>query len=167
MKTRQVLIDLSVNWQAKCAKCRQDNYDFYSCKLSLLCVDLPILPIPNFRLPNIFIDLSNINVGIDFSLPDVKFVPKKISLPRLPDLPDPSPIDIDLTIPQIPVLPAPPPLPELPELELDVNIHLPTLPPAPKIPKISPTIEFVINLLDIISTLFCVFKSKVGLVAEQ
>ena len=58
----QVLIDLSVNRQTKCGKCRQDNYDFYSCKLSLICVDLPVLPIPPFKLPDIYIDLSRIKL---------------------------------------------------------------------------------------------------------
>lgn len=62
IKTRQLVIDFSVNWQDRCSKCRQDHYDYYSCKLKLLCIDLPVIPIPSFHLPDIFIDLSDIKV---------------------------------------------------------------------------------------------------------
>jgi hypothetical protein len=62
IKTWQILIDFSVNWKRSCGKCRVDNYDFYNCVLSLLCIDLPILPIPPFKLPDIYIDLSHINI---------------------------------------------------------------------------------------------------------
>ena len=161
IETWQVLIDFSVDRHSKCAQCRQDNYDFYSCKLSMLCVDLPILPIPNFHLPNILLDLSNINVGLDFILPEIHFVPKKVPLIEMPDLPPPQDIEIDFSIPSIPLLPPPPELPELPKLDMDVVIRLPRLPPAPKIPEISPAIEVVIDLLDLLGTMRCFFKSKV------
>lgn len=62
IETRQPLIDFSTNWTTKCARCTVDNYDFYSCKLSMLCVDLPILPIPPFKIPDLFIDFSQINL---------------------------------------------------------------------------------------------------------
>ena len=133
----------------------------------MLCVDLPILPIPSFHLPNIIIDLSNINLGIDFVLPDIQFVSKRIPLPKLPDFPPPQDFVIDITLPVLPTIPPPPPLPELPELTLDIDFRLPTLPPAPKIPKISPAIKVVVELLDLVGTIWCLFKSKVGLVAEQ
>ena len=155
VKTWQILIDVSTNRHSKCAQCRQDNYDFYSCKLSLLCVDLPILPIPNFHLPNILLDLSNLNIGLDFVLPRISFVPKRVPLIQLPDLPAPhnTNININVDIYQIPLLPPPPELPALPELTMDIDIKLPRLPPAPKIPKISPAIEVVIDLLDLVSTI--------------
>jgi hypothetical protein len=127
----------------------------------MLCVDLPILPIPSFHLPNIIIDLSNINLGIDFVLPDIQFVSKRIPLPKLPDFPPPQDFVIDITLPVLPTLPPPPPLPELPELDLEIDIRLPTLPPAPKIPKISPAIKVSIELLDLLGTFWCIFKSKV------
>lgn len=133
----------------------------------MLCVDLPVVPIPNFHLPNIVVDLSNMNLGIDIVLPDVKFVPRKVSFPKLPDLPPPQPIDIDINLPQVPLLPPPPPLPELPELDLDIVMELPTLPPAPKLPKISPAIKATIEMADFIGSMFCIFKSKVGNVSEQ
>jgi hypothetical protein len=62
IKTRQALIDFSVNWNQSCATCSNDNYDYYSCSLSFLCPDLPVLPLPPFKLPNIYLDLSRIDI---------------------------------------------------------------------------------------------------------
>lgn len=167
IETRQILIDFSVQRQSKCAKCRQDNYDFYSCKLKLLCVDLPILPIPPFHLPDIIIDLSQINLWIDITLPRFNFVPRKIVLPRLPDLPSPIDANVDIRVPDIPVLPPPPLLPQLPTFQLKADLELPSLPPPPKIPKISPAIEAVINIADLIWSFMCIFKWWIGLVSEK
>jgi hypothetical protein len=158
IKTRQLLIDFTVNWQDRCSKCRQDHYDYYSCKLKLLCVDLPVIPIPSFHLPDIFIDLSNIQIGLDLIVPRFRFVPRKMTLFQLPDLPLPRGFDVDLTIPTIPVLPPPPTLPELPELDLDLDMTLPVLPPAPKIPALSPAIKAVVKVMDILGKFFCIFK---------
>ncbi|MBQ7073673.1 hypothetical protein IJM86_01115 [bacterium] len=64
IRSYQVLIDFSANWGAKCSTCTNDNYDQYSCKLSFLCdgINLPILQIPNFKLPNITLDFSDVNL---------------------------------------------------------------------------------------------------------
>ncbi len=75
-----------------------DNYDYYSCTLGLLCPKLPILAIPPFKLPNIFVDLSHVRLGMDVVLPNVHFVPKSIPLPALPELPTPPTITADFTI---------------------------------------------------------------------
>ncbi len=87
IKTWQALIDYSVNWKTKCGKCKVDNYDFYACTLSILCIPLPVFPIPPFRMPHLFIDLSHINMGMDILLPKFNFVPKPIPLPQIPDIP--------------------------------------------------------------------------------
>ena len=162
VKTRQVLIDFSVNRKTKCGKCKVDNYDFYSCTLSLLCINLPILPIPNFRIPNITIDLSNISLGMDVLLPKFNFVPLNVPLPRLPDLPSPPSIDLEadlnIAIPQIPVLPMPPTLPELPSFIPNIELNLPTLPPAPRIPKIAPQIQQTLKVAEFIAKVFCIVK---------
>lgn len=171
IKTRQVLIDFSVNRKTKCGKCRVDNYDFYSCTLSLLCINLPVLPIPPFRIPNIDIDLSNINVGLDILLPKFNFVPKNIPLPRLPDLPQPPSldlkVDLNVAIPQIPVLPMPPKLPELPSFIPNIELNLPNLPPAPRIPKIAPQIQATLKVAEFIAKIFCIVKGGIGLVSEK
>ncbi|MBP6910638.1 hypothetical protein KBC03_03480 [Patescibacteria group bacterium] len=171
VKTWQVLIDFSVNRKTKCGKCRVDNYDFYSCTLSLLCINLPVLPIPPFRIPNIDIDLSNINVGLDILLPKFNFVPKNIPLPRLPDLPSPPSldlkVDLNVMIPQIPVLPTPPKLPELPSFIPNIELNLPNLPPAPRIPKIAPQIQATLKVAEFIAKIFCIVKGGIGLVSEK
>lgn len=97
VKSWQALIDFSVNWKSKCGKCTVDNYDYYSCALKLLCPKLPILAIPPFKLPNVYIDLSNIRLGLDVVLPKIHFTPKSIPLPALPSLPEPPQISVDLT----------------------------------------------------------------------
>lgn len=167
IETRQVLIDFSVDWQTKCAKCRQDNYDFYSCKLKLLCVDLPILPIPPFHFPDIYLDMSHLNLWLTLMLPELRFVPKKIPLIPLPDFPVPRGISGNLNLPVIPVLPRPPVLPEVPVLHTDIDLSLPTLPPAPRIPQLMPAIKSVIKIADFIGNIYCIFKWWLWLVAEQ
>ncbi|HCB52028.1 TPA: hypothetical protein DEP21_05720 [Patescibacteria group bacterium] len=62
IKTWQVLIDFSINRTQKCGKCSKDNYGSYSCSLSFLSPTIPILAIPPFKIPNIYIDLSHIDL---------------------------------------------------------------------------------------------------------
>lgn len=162
VKTWQVLIDFSVNRKTKCGKCRVDNYDFYSCTLSMLCVDLPVLPIPPFRIPNLYIDLSHVELGMDILLPKFNFVPRSIPMPRLPDLPSPPTInlnlDLNVAIPNIPQIPAPPKLPDLPSFIPNVQLNLPSLPPAPRLPKIAPQITASLKVAEVIAKIFCIVK---------
>lgn len=78
LKTRQVLIDFSVNWKEKCSKCTVDNYSAYSCSFSKFCPKLPVFNIPPFKIPDITIDLSNIDLRTDIVLPKFRFQPKRI-----------------------------------------------------------------------------------------
>jgi hypothetical protein len=73
IKTWQVLIDLSTNWTKKCGKCSRDGYGSHSCSLGFLFPKIPILPIPAFKIPNINIDLSHIDLGISIALPRFVF----------------------------------------------------------------------------------------------
>jgi hypothetical protein len=167
IETRQVITDFSVNRQTRCAKCRQDDYDFYSCKLKLLCFDLPILPIPPFEFPDIYLDLSNLNLWLKVVLPEIRFIPKKIPLIPIPDFPVPRWLWASIRLPVIPMLPRPPILPEIPELKTDLQLTLPSLPPAPRIPNVIPSIKSVVKIADLVWTIFCIFKFWIGLVAEQ
>ena len=194
IKTRQVLIDFSVNRQEKCSKCTNDNYDYYACSLGALCVKLPILPIPPFKIPNIYLDFSHIDVGIDVLLPNFNFVPTAVPLPRIPNIPQPPQIngnfDIanqanlavewlqflgvvndnfslpNLSLPNIPVMPKPPTLPPLPSYLPTPNLKLPVLPPAPEIPKIAPQIQWSLKVAEFIGQIFCIIKWGVWLVQE-
>ena len=112
---------------------------------------MPVLQIPPFKLPNINIDLSHINLGLDIKLPKFNFQPLKIDLPTLPDIPTPPVFNFNfnvdaITIPDIPVLPKPPVLHPLPSFLPEIKMQLPVLPPAPKIPKIPNEITEIIKV---------------------
>ncbi|MCF7835358.1 VCBS repeat-containing protein, partial [Candidatus Gracilibacteria bacterium] len=195
VNTYQILIDFSVNRSESCGKCTNDTYDSYSCSLSMLCPDvgLPILPIPPFKIPNIIIDLSNINLGIDILLPNFKFTPTKVPLIQIPNLPEPPKINAnisvedqlkvgldligsiskslsflkDLNIPSIPQLPQPPQLPEPPSFLPNVQLELPVLPPAPKLPKLPNELKATLKTAEVIGKILCIVKGGIGLVGEK
>jgi len=181
IKTWQAIIDFSVNRSEKCSTCSNDNYGSFSCSLSFLCPKLPIFPIPAFKIPNIYMDMSHIELGMNITLPKINFVPIKIPLPQLPDLPEPPTIEVDwdimyglninffesMSLPTIPVIPEPPTLPEPPSFIPSINMQLPVLPPAPKIPKILPEINAILKVAEFIGKVFCIVKWGIGLVGEK
>ena len=171
--TFQVIIDFTVNWKSKCGKCRVDNYDFHSFITSLLSIDLPIIPIPPFKLPDIYIDLSKIQLGATIVLPNLNFKPYKLELPRLPTIPPPPAtylsIDPKLKI-DIPVMQKLPPPPDLPEISIGlpkIELNLPVLPPAPEVPDLMPSLKAIVDVMDVLGNIvFCLIKWWIGLVAE-
>lgn len=195
IKTYQILIDFSVNRSERCGKCTNDTYDSYSCSLSMLCPDiwLPIIPIPSFKIPNIIIDLSNVNLWIDILLPKFNFTPTKIALVKIPNLPEPPKFNAnisledqlkiwldliwdistslsfvkDINIPSIPQLPKPPQLPQPPTLLPTVHLELPVLPPAPKLPEISTSIKGALKTAEVIGKIICIVKWWIWLVWEK
>lgn len=116
-------------------------------------------------------------------LPRFRFVPISVSLPKIPDLPSPPNINLDVnldvnlnlasdlgfdfTIPDIPILPSPPILPDLPSFIPRVDFSLPTLPPAPKIPNLIPKVAATLDFATTLGKIFCITKGSVGLVAEK
>ena len=153
IKTYQALIDFSINRGNRCNTCTTDTYDQYSCKLSLLCPDglIPILQIPNFKIPDITLDLSNLNVGMDILIPSFNFQPAKVDLPNIPNLPSPPIGNVRISFPRLPTipeLPSPPKLPELPSFIPNINLELPILPPAPKLPEIPSTFEKALRIAE-------------------
>jgi hypothetical protein len=184
IKSWQAIIDFSVNWKSKCGQCTVDNYDYYSCALKLLCPKLPILKIPPFKIPNIYIDLSKIRLGMDVVLPKIQFSPRSLPLPALPELPHPPQININMTagfrsqsgkfalgskniVPSIPQLPAPPQLPELPSVIPSIELNLPTLPPAPRVPRLAPAISSTLKVAGTIAKILCIVKNGIWLVGEK
>lgn len=173
IKTWQILIDVIANWKPRCGKCTVDTYDTYDCILWLLCIDLPILPIPPFKIPDIYLDFSHIDLWVDVLLPRFKFRALKIPLFKLPDIPDPMSVSINadfnlrVSIPEIPVLPAVPTLPEIPSFIPTLDIDLPVLPPAPKIPAIMPMIKVSLQIIEFVQLIWCIIKGNIWLVAEN
>jgi hypothetical protein len=119
----------------------------------MLCPDglIPILEIPNFKIPDITLDMSNIHVAIDILIPSFNFQPAKIDLPNIPNLPSPPVGNIHIRfpgLPMIPELPSPPRLPELPSFIPNINLELPLLPPAPKLPEIPNSFEKALKVAE-------------------
>jgi hypothetical protein len=158
IKTYQILVDFSVNRSQKCSTCTNDTYDQYSCKLSILCdlIKLPIIQIPNFKLPDITVDFSDLHFNVDILLPSFNFQAVKVDLPNIPNIPTPPVFTINLdflaslniTAPDIPLLPSPPKLPELPSFIPNINLELPVLPPAPKVPAIPHEFEASLKIAE-------------------
>jgi hypothetical protein len=132
---------------------------------------IPILPIPPFKIPNINIDLSHLDLGISFALPRFVFQPISFPLPMLPELPNPPDfnlgagfdfaVDFSYELPEIPILPGPPELPELPSFIPKLDFSLPKLPPAPRIPNIIPEVETVIEVAEFVAKIFCIVKNGI------
>jgi FG-GAP-like repeat len=176
VKTRQLLIDFSVNWREKCGTCKIDNYDFATCSLNGLCPNFPLFARPNFRTPDFTIDLSNIDAGIDIVVPNFRFTPVNVPLYRLANLPDlplppqlgsPAYAQLNVILPTLPVIPGPPTLPTLPSLSMNVEMDLPTLPPAPKIPMLPETLQAAVQVAEFIGKILCIVKWDIWLVWEK
>ncbi len=80
LKSRQIMIDFSVNWKEKCSKCTVDNYSAYSCSFAPFCPKLPVFAIPPFKLPSITLDMSQIDFSTQIILPRLRFQPKSIGI---------------------------------------------------------------------------------------
>jgi hypothetical protein len=183
IQTYQILIDFSANRSSKCSTCTNDTYNQHTCTLSILCkgVKLPIIQIPNFKIPDIILDFSELNLNLDILLPTFNFQPIKIDLPQIPNLPNPPTLQLNIdlsipslpdfpnfpTIPSIPQLPPPPHLPELPSFIPNIELELPILPPAPALPKIPHEFETTLKFAETIGRIYCIIKQGIGLVGES
>lgn len=99
IETRQALIDLSVNRKQSCSSCSNDSYGSYSCNLKFMCPsNLPILKFPPLKIPDIYVDLSHIDAGVELTLPEMSFISQSVTLPLLPSIPEPPVMDIDVTV---------------------------------------------------------------------
>lgn len=120
---------------------------------------IPSIPVIQFpRWPNIVLDLSDIQLGINISVPDFQFNLTPIKLPDLPSLSLPD-FSLGITLPSFPVLPPIPPLPDLPDLPSLPKLALPNLPPPPKIPKLFGEITGVLKIFGLISKMYCYYQN--------
>ncbi len=165
--TWKLIIDLTIDYQVSCDKCTSSRFTLLELllKLFMFIPDPPIIPIP--KLPDIYLDFSRIEAGINIYWPDIQFRPVKIKLPDLPRITLPDLPNIKVIFPAIPVLPdlslSLPELPDLPPLPLPV---LPNLPPAPKIPKLPSSIKVAISLVGQIFKILCLIKNGILIVPE-
>ena len=164
----QPLIDIFKDMNDSCGTCKlNERYSTQYWKYKLISVLIPSIPVIKFpKWPDIVLDLSDIRLGINVSLPN--FEPR-ISPIRLPDLPALSlgSLSASLQIPPLPVIPAIPELPDLPDLPSLPKIKLPDLPPPPKLPKIAGAIKTFLNVMKLIAKMKCYYNKTVLIPESQ
>ncbi len=154
----QVLIDLVIEYQTSCDTCTSSRFSLLELVLRVFTFipSPPIIPFP--KLPDIYIDLSQVQMGIKILWPDLKFRPLKLVLPRLPRIALPDLPTLNFRLPSIGLLPEIAIFPELPDLPPLTLPQLPNLPPPPKIPAFSASFKATINILQKIFKILCLIK---------
>ena len=154
----RLLIDLMIEYQASCDKCSSARFTLMELIVRIFAVipSPPIIPFP--KLPDIYIDLSQIQVGLKVVWPNVRFRPEPLIIPKLPRFRLPDLPSLSVKLPGIPVLPEPPTLPELPDLPPLPLPTLPDIPPPPKVPEFPASIKAVISILKKIVRILCLIK---------
>ncbi|MFA5792477.1 MAG: S-layer homology domain-containing protein [Candidatus Gracilibacteria bacterium] len=156
----QILIDLAGDFMDSCDKCTNQRWSGLQFLFNLLIFipDFPVIELP--KLPDIIIDVSSIQAGVDIVWPDIHFVPERIDIPKIPRLIFPSgdinlDFNFDLNIPTLPEFNFDFALPELPPLSLP---NLPSLPPPPSIPEIDPQIKASLNIASSVLKIICIIR---------
>lgn len=127
----------------------------------MLMPSIPVLRFPKW--PDIILNLSDIRLGINISMPN--FVPR-ISPIRLPSPPSVSGnFSLLAALPALALLPPIPLLPDLPDLPSLPRVKLPDLPPPPKLPKIAGSIAAFLNIMKLIAKMYCYYQ-KTTLIPE-
>ncbi len=163
-KSWQALLDLQLDYQQSCDKCKNDRFSKLGLLMQLFVAipDPPIIPLPKW--PDIIVDLSNVKTGVNIVWPDVVFRPQPIILPNLPEitLPDIIPeitisFDYKLDLPDLSKIKFMiPDLPDLPPLPLP---KLPDLPRPPKIPALPNLVVKLAASLKPIFKILCLLKN--------
>ena len=157
----KALIDLSVDFMDACDKCTNQRYSGLQLIFSLFVFipDFPVIELP--KLPDIVIDVSHIQAGVDVVWPDIDFKPAVFELPELPRIVLPRAdlnldFDLDVSIPVLPEFNLDFTLPELPGLVLP---DLPSIPPPPSVPEIFPEIQVALNIASNVLKIICLIRS--------
>ncbi|MFA5828967.1 MAG: S-layer homology domain-containing protein [Candidatus Gracilibacteria bacterium] len=159
IETWKAILDLIINYQATCDRCSNARFTLVELILRLFAIipAPPVIPFPKW--PDIYLDLSQVKTGLKILWPDVKFIPERLILPKIPRLILPDLPTLTLNLPEIPVIPGPPKinldLPDLPPLPLP---SLPDIPPPPKVPGIPAQVKIVINIIKTILRIWCMIK---------
>ena len=169
IKNIKELFNVFTNFESNCETCTNErfgNFGWWSL-LGLVLPDIPVIQFP--KIPDIVLDLSNIDIMLDIELPVLNIRPEPIPLPPLPyiSLPDFPNASIFLQLPPLPILPAPPKLPPLPDLPPLPTLDLPTLPPPPKLPDVGKAFRVIIPLIEKILQTWCLVKKSLAPVPEM
>lgn len=158
LKTWQLILDLFDEYDKSCKECKNERYDLRTFIWRLVSMIVPKIPVIEFpKWPNIVIDLHNIKVWLNITLPEFNFNTRPIVIPSLPKLYLPDVPTVKIKLPALPVLPSIE-LPELPDLPNLPTVELPNLPPPPKLPKILSAIEAVLKILKIVTKIMCLIQ---------
>lgn len=157
----QILIDIFDDYEESCAVCHNEQWNLQEWLWIIISAVIPPIPVIKMpRWPDIELDFSDLDIGIDIAYPVFNFSFYPLELPDMP-----SPNFSGLTLPTIPQLPP------LPDLNLDFEIpainlpKLPNLPPAPIIPELSQAISIVLKIFKIVTLIQCLYR-KVPLSPE-
>ena len=169
IKNWKKLFDVFIDFDTSCSICTNERYANFGwwMLLGLILPDIPIISFP--RLPDIVLDMSNMDIAVNIELPTVHLSPEPLPLPplpylRLPDIPN---INLFLQLPKLPVLPRPPEFPDLPGLPPIPVVDLPGLPAPPKLPDIGVAFEIIIEILEKILKIWCMMKKAFAPVPES
>lgn len=165
-ETWQPVLDIFADTSAQCGVCRNERYNSQYWKFKIISIIVPKIPVIQFKIwPDIILDLSDVRLGIDVIVPQFEFKIAPIRLPRLPNISLPNSPTLNFSLPTLPLLPKIPTLPDLPDLPSLPTVKLPNLPPPPKLPKIFGAVKVAVNIMKLISKLYC-FYQKTALVPE-
>jgi hypothetical protein len=160
LKSWQLLIDVFVDFEASCHKCKNERHDLMYFIMKLINMIIPKIPIIQFpKWPDIILDLHNVRAGMTIYIPDIKVNLRPLILPSLPKLTLPTIPNVNLNLPALPQLPRIV-IPELPDLPSLPTIKLPDLPPPPKIPKLFASLEAILNILKLVTKIMCILKQS-------
>ncbi len=160
LKSWQLLADLFIDFDAECHECKNERNDLLYFELKLISFIIPKIPVIKFpKWPDIILDLHNIRLNIDLTIPNFKINQRPIVLPVLPQLKLSGVPNLGINTPVLPVLPTFE-IPELPDLPTLPKIELPDLPPPPKLPKLFASLEAVINILKLVAKALCILKKS-------
>lgn len=157
----QILIDVFTDYEQSCAVCHNEQWNLQEwlwIVISAIIPPIPVITMP--RWPDIELDFSDLDLGIDIAYPVFNFSFYPLALPDMP-----TPSFNGLTLPPIPQLPP------LPDLHLDFELptiilpKLPNLPPAPMVPEFSQSIAVVLKIFKIVTLIQCLYR-KVPLSPE-
>lgn len=160
LKTWQIIPDIFFDYEASCHECKNERGDLMTYIFKIISMVVPKIPIVKFpKWPDIILDLHNIRAGMIIYMPEMKFSKRPIILPVLPNLFLPDVPSLTLKLPTLPILPEFE-LPVLPDLPVLPMIELPDLPPPPKVPKLFPSLEWIVDILKLITKAMCLLKSS-------
>lgn len=156
----QAIVDLSTDMMDSCDKCTNQRWSGLQLIFSLFTFvpDLPVVEMP--KLPDIMLDVSNIQAGVDVIWPDIKFVAERINIPKLPRVDFPTAYldldaDLDLDVPVLPDFSIDYDFPSLPGLSLP---DLPSIPPPPSIPSLGASLEATLNVVSNVLRIVCIIR---------